>query len=81
MHEQLREYITSELMRDPGYPLADDEELISGGLIDSFSLVNLQLFIEDKFGVRIPDIDMTADTANTINDVVRLIEATGQYGQ
>jgi acyl carrier protein len=74
MREELRKYITSELMHDPGYELKDDEALISGGLIDSFSLVELQLFIEQQFGVFIEDTELTADTIDNVNDIVAKIE-------
>ena len=75
MRDELRKFITTELMRDPTYDLKDDEPLISGGLIDSFSLVELQLFVEQQFGVFIEDTELTADAVDNINDVVRLIEA------
>ena len=74
MHDKLRVFITSEIMHDPEYPLENDEALISGGLIDSFSLVELQIFIEQEFGVRIEDTDLTADAIDNINDLVALIE-------
>ncbi|GAB4524526.1 MAG: acyl carrier protein [Anaerolineae bacterium] len=76
MREEIRRFITKDIMRDPNYNLQDDEALISGGLIDSFSLVELQLFIEEQFGVRIPDVDMTAETANSLNQIIVLIEAS-----
>lgn len=75
MREDLRKFIAAELIRDPDYPLQDDEPLISGGLIDSFSLVELQLFIEERFGIRIDDPDLTADSADKLNDIVALIES------
>ena len=75
MRDELRNFITTELMRDPTYDLKDDEPLISGGLIDSFSLVELQLFVEQQFGVFIEDTELTADAVDNINDVVKLIEA------
>lgn len=72
--EELRKYITAELMRDANYQLGDDEALISGGLIDSFSLVELQLFIEQKFGVFIDDTELTTDNIDCLNDIVALVE-------
>jgi acyl carrier protein len=75
MRDELRTFITTELMRDPGYQLQDDEALISGGLIDSFSLVELQLFIEQQFGVFIDDTELTADAIDNMNDIIALIEA------
>jgi acyl carrier protein len=72
--EELRKYITADLMRDASYQLGDDEALISGGLIDSFSLVELQLFIEQKFGVFIDDTELTTDNIDCLNDIVTLVE-------
>jgi acyl carrier protein len=72
--EELRKYITADLMRDASYQLGDDEALISGGLIDSFSLVELQLFIEQKFGVFIDDTELTTDNIDNLNDIVALVE-------
>lgn len=75
MREALRKFITAELMRDANYPIKDDEPLISGGLVDSFSLVELQIFIEQQFGIRIEDTELTTDAIDNINDIVALIEA------
>lgn len=75
MREALRKFITAELMRDANYPIKDDEPLISGGLIDSFSLVELQIFIEQQFGVRIEDTELTTDAIDNIDDIVVMIEA------
>ena len=76
VNDALRTFITGELMKDPEYPLQDDEALISGGLIDSFSLVELQIFIEQEFGVRVDDTELTAEAIDTINDLVAVIEKT-----
>lgn len=75
MREALRKFITAELMRDANYPIKDDEPLISGGLVDSFSLVELQIFIEQEFGVRIEDTELTTDAIDNIDDIVAMIEA------
>jgi acyl carrier protein len=75
MRAKLRAFIVAELMRDPEYPLQDNEPLISGGLIDSFSLVELQLFIEKEFGIHIEDTELTTDTVDAVNDLAALIEA------
>lgn len=74
MREKIREYIKTELIRDPSYDLQDDEPIITGGLIDSFSLVLLQTYIQEEFGVLIDDADMTVETADNLNDIMGLIE-------
>jgi len=65
--QKLNAYIKAEIIKNPEYPLRDDEPLISGGLIDSFSMAHIAAFIEREIGVRIPDTDMTLDTMDSIN--------------
>jgi acyl carrier protein len=48
--------------------------LISGGLVDSFSLVDLALFIEENYGVRIDDTELNADTFDTLEQLAAIIE-------
>ncbi|MGD9093605.1 MAG: acyl carrier protein [Anaerolineales bacterium] len=70
---QLSTYIAREILKQPDRHLAADEALISNGLIDSFSLVDLALFVEDTFGVRIEDTELNADTFDTLNQLANLI--------
>ena len=46
IREKIRNYILKDIIKDPNYDLQDDEKLISGGVIDSFTLVHLSVFIE-----------------------------------
>jgi len=75
MREQIRAFITTNMIRDPNYPLQDDEPLITGGLIDSFSLVELALFIEQTFGVHLDDFELTADNMDTLDSIIAFVEA------
>ena len=65
--QKLKTYLLTEIIKDPDYPIQDDEPLISGGLISSFSLVNIAVFIENQFGVKIPDTDLSIETMDSIN--------------
>jgi acyl carrier protein len=70
IREKLRAYITSELIRDSSYPLQDGEAIISSGLIDSFALAELGVYVEDAFDVYIPDPDLTVEKMDTLNLMV-----------
>ena len=72
---QLSQFISGEILKQPGREIAIDEVLISSGMIDSFSLMDLALFVEDTFGVRIEDTELNADTFDTLQQLVELIEA------
>lgn len=74
IREKLRTYITTELIRDPGYKLGDNEAIITGGLIDSFALAELAVFIEEAFGVFIPDPDLTVAKMNTLDQIVERVK-------
>lgn len=69
----LTEYITNEILRRPGFILRSDVKLISSGMIDSFSLVDLALFVEDKFKVPIEDTELNATTFDTIDELAKFI--------
>ena len=71
--EKLRNFIRAELIRNPAYPLEDGDPMISGGLIDSFSLAYIGVFIENEFGVYIPDNDLTVANMDTINQMAARI--------
>ena len=62
-------------LKQPGRKIAPDELLISSGLIDSFSLVDLALFVEDTFNVHIDDTELNAQTFNSLNQLVAMIES------
>ena len=68
--QKLRAYITRELIRDNIYPLADDEGIITGGLMDSFALAQLSVFVEEQFAVYIPDPELTVAKMNTLDQIV-----------
>lgn len=69
----LAQYIVSQILKQPKRQLSATEPLISSGLIDSFSLVDLVLFVEDQFGARIEDTELNKDTFDTLTELVNLI--------
>lgn len=70
IREKLRAYITADLIRDPDYPLGDEEGIITGGMMDSFALAELAVFVENAFNVYIPDPDLTVAKMDTLNQIV-----------
>lgn len=75
MISTLNKFIADEILRQPGREVGADEALISSGLIDSFSLMDLALFVEDNFDVRIEDTELNADTFDTLEALAELIQS------
>ena len=73
VREALRSFITTDLMRDPEYDLTDSEGIITGGLMDSFSLAEMAVFVEGKFDVFIPDSDLTVAQMDSLDQMVARI--------
>jgi acyl carrier protein len=73
--EQLARYIATEFLKQPGRLINPDEPLLSGGLIDSFHLVDLSLFVENNFGVRIDDTELNASSFDNLNQLTAFIKA------
>ena len=69
----LTKYIAADILKQPDRVIQTHEALISTGLIDSFSLVDLSLFVESTFGVRIEDTELNSDTFETIDDLSEII--------
>jgi acyl carrier protein len=74
MKDQIRKYVQEEILKQPNRQIESDEPLISSGLIDSFSLVDIALFVEDKFGVRIDDAELNADVFDSLDELTALIK-------
>lgn len=68
-------FLASEILKQPNRVISPDEPLISSGLIDSFSLMDVALFVEDNFGVRIEDTELNADTFDNLTQLASLIES------
>ncbi len=73
MEQKLIEYIVHEFEMDEDAGITVDTKLISSGLIDSFSLVSLQAFIEKEFGKRIPAPKITAESFDTVRQMIEII--------
>ncbi len=67
-------YVVKEYLED-----GDDREiteitpLISGGIVDSFSMVSLKRFLEKKYAIQIPDADATPQAFDTVRSIVALV--------
>jgi acyl carrier protein len=72
--QQMIEYIVEEVIRRPGTQIDENTPLVSSGLIDSMSLVDILLKLEDVTRNRIPAGKVQAKDMDT----VELMLATSQ---
>ena len=68
-------YIATQILKQPKRILTPQEPLISNGLVDSFSLVDLSLFIEKTYKVYIDNTELNRETFNSLDQLVNLIRS------
>ena len=73
MKEVVLEYVIEEYA-DEDDELTFDSPLISGGLVDSFSMVSLKRFLEVKYSIKLPDDKATPEAFDTVNKIVELVK-------
>lgn len=72
---QLGKLITEKIIKQPQRKLSSGDKLISSGLIDSFSLVDLALLVEDVYGVHLDDTELNANSFDTLEQLTKLIQS------
>ena len=72
---KIGDYIAKEITKRPDREIKADEPLLSSGLVDSFSLVDLSLYIQDTFNVLIDDTELNADSFDTLEDLAKMVKS------
>jgi acyl carrier protein len=70
--ELVRKYVISEYLEE-GEEITFDSPLISSGYVDSFSMVSLLVFLENKFKIKIPPEKATPEAFDSVNKIVELV--------
>jgi acyl carrier protein len=73
--ETLSTFIASQILKQPKRVILPDEPLISNGLVDSFSLVDLSLFIEKTYKVYIDNTELNRETFDSLSQLANLIQS------
>ena len=78
LHKTILDYVRREYIEEgDDRPLEVTTPLITGGIVDSFSMVSLKRFLEKKYEVKIPDADATPEAFNTVASIAKLVERFG----
>lgn len=74
MKEVILEYVIEEYCDEENDEVTYETPLISGGLVDSFSMVSLKRFLENKYNISIPDADASPEAFDTVNKIEALVK-------
>lgn len=76
METVINDYISREFVRDDALlPLTDDTPLLESGILDSLSLLQLVVFLEERFGITVGDADLLPQNFETVNTICAYLRA------
>jgi acyl carrier protein len=72
--DQIRQFVSEELAAAKGVTLvSDDQSLIDNGVVDSLGIFRLVTFLEENFGVKIGDEEISADNLASVDMIEQLV--------
>ena len=74
MKKTILDYVIEEYVEDEDEEVGIDTPLISGGIVDSFSMVSLKRFLETKYKISIPDEKATPEAFDSVNSIYDLVQ-------
>jgi acyl carrier protein len=70
----LIDFIEQEFMRGRGARLSADDDLLSSGIVDSLGILRLVAFVEERFGIQMPDEDVVFENFHSVNALADYLE-------
>ena len=68
------DYVKKEyLEEDDDREVTFNTPLISGGIVDSFSMVSLKRFLETRYKIQIPDAKATPEAFDSVDNIITLL--------
>jgi acyl carrier protein len=69
------DYVAKEYLEEgDDRQIGEDTPLITGGIVDSFSMVSLKRFLERKYSIQIPDAAATPQAFDTVTRIAELVK-------
>lgn len=78
MKDAILEYVKNEYLDEEDLEdmeLDENTPLISSGIVDSFSMVSLKLFLETKYSVKIPDDQASPEAFDTVTSIIKVVNS------
>jgi acyl carrier protein len=76
MEQVINDYISREIIADRAQlPLSNDTPLVEEGILDSLSLLQLVVFLEERFGVTVNEADLLPENFTSVNTICAYLRA------
>jgi acyl carrier protein len=73
----LNDFISKELVQDASLlPLDNQASLLDSGVLDSLSLLRMVVFIQERFGIAVDDVDLVPENFDSVNSICAYLRTT-----
>ncbi len=74
-NDVIRDFIENDIIQHAlDKPLADHDQLVESGIVDSLAIMSLLIFLEEKFSIQIPSEDLNPENFATVSTLTALVE-------
>lgn len=74
MAADIIQFIREEYLEDESLVITATTPLISSGIVDSFSMVSLKMYLEDKYEIRMTDEEASTEAFDTVTSICSLVD-------
>ena len=75
VRQEMRAFIEDNfLYLDPDADLADDQELLAAGIVDSLGFVEIVEEVEARYAVGVQDVEITEENFGSVDAISRYVE-------
>jgi acyl carrier protein len=74
IEEKIKQYVAENILfSDNGYPLPEDASFMEAGIIDSLGVLELAMFVEESFGLKVDQQDMVPQNFDSVTQLAAYI--------
>jgi acyl carrier protein len=76
MESVISDYIGREIVQDPAQlPLSNETPLLEEGILDSLGLLQLVVFLEERFGITVDETDLVPENFASVETICAYLRA------
>jgi len=77
----INDYVSRELVQDASLlPLGNATSLLDTGVLDSLSLLRLVVFIQERFGITVDDVDLVPEHFDSVDAICAYLRSRAGEG-
>lgn len=73
--KQLKEFFRTNFMIEIDGNFDDDSSFLENGIIDSTGVLELVMFLEEKYGIKVADEELVPENLDSFNNIDRYLKS------